>query len=95
MVPYLIEKIKYLSQEEGLNDQEIAEQLGCSRATINRARKQHNIPLANLENRKDKEYVCGHCNETIKIARKERKKRYCPECREELGIDKYKKDSEA
>lgn len=91
MVPYLVDKIKHLSQNEGLTDQEIAEALGCSRATVNRTRRQYNIPLANLDNRKDKTYACTACGETITIARKERKKRYCPDCREELGIDKYKK----
>ena len=91
MVPYLVKMIRHLSQKEGLSDQEIANKLGCSRATVNRTRKAHNIPLANLNNRKDKTYECVHCQKTITIARKERKKRYCPDCREELGIDKYKK----
>lgn len=94
MVPYLVEQVRHLSQNEGLSDEEIAKQLGCSRATVNRTRKNHNIPLANLENRKDKSYTCVACNETIVIARKERKKRYCPECRKKLNIGKYKKKAE-
>ena len=55
MLPYVIEEVKRLSQQEGLTDKEIADILGCSRATVNRARQAHNIPKANLENRKDKE----------------------------------------
>lgn len=94
MVPYLVEQVRHLSQNEGLSDQEIAEKLQCSRATVNRARKAHNIPTANLDNRKDKSYTCENCRNEIIIARKERKKRYCPTCREKLGIDKYKKKEE-
>lgn len=88
MLPCNIEQIRNLSQEEGLSDKEIADILGCSRATVNRARQQADIPTANLENRKDKTYDCSFCNETITIRRKERKKKYCPECREGLKIGK-------
>lgn len=88
MVPYLVDEIRRLSQEEGFADKEIAGILGCSRATVNRARRTHNIPTANLDNRKDKEYTCTFCEKVVVIARKERKKRYCKECREQLKIDK-------
>jgi transcriptional regulator with XRE-family HTH domain len=88
VVPYLVQEIRRLSQEEGLNDQEIAAILGCSRATVNRTRQANNIPTANLENRKDKEYTCTFCNKVVVIARKERKKRYCDDCREQLNIQK-------
>lgn len=86
MLPYNIEQIKQLSQDEGLSDKEIADVLGCSRATVNRARQHTGIPTANLNNRKDKKYVCHFCKKEVVIRRKERKKKYCPECREDLKI---------
>ncbi|MNQ89164.1 hypothetical protein D3C85_1044620 [compost metagenome] len=88
MVPYIVNEIKRLSQEEGKTDKEIADIFGCSRATINRARQTHGIPTANLQNRKDKEYECTFCHKTVVIRRHERKKRYCDDCREELKIGK-------
>lgn len=88
MVPYLVDEIKRLSQQEGLGDKEIADVLGCSRATVNRARRTYKIPTANLDNRKDKEYTCTFCEKVVVIARKERKKRYCDDCREQLKIGK-------
>ena len=51
----IVEQIMKLSQDEGLSDAEIAEQLGYARGSIQRIRKTHNIPTANMENRKDKE----------------------------------------
>lgn len=88
LTPYLVEEVRRLSQEEGLNDQEIADIIGCSRATVNRARRANNIPTANLSNRKDKYYTCTFCGTDVVIPRKERKKRYCDDCREQLNIQK-------
>ena len=88
MLPVLIEETKRLSQDEGLTDKEIADMFGCSRATINRTRQKHNIPTAKLENRMDKQYTCTFCGEVVTIRRKERKKRYCDNCRESLKIGK-------
>lgn len=88
MLPYFIEQIKHLGQDEGLTDKEIADVFGCSRATVNRARIKFGIPTAKLENRRDKEYTCTFCHKVVKIRRKERKKRYCDDCRESLGIKK-------
>lgn len=88
MTPYLVKEIHRLSQDEGLNDKEIAAVIGCSRATVNRARQAFNIPTANLDNRKDKEYTCSFCQKVVVIARKDRKKRYCNDCREQLNIQK-------
>lgn len=90
MATYLVTEIKRLSQDEGMSDKEIAVILGCSRATVNRTRLANKIPTANLSNRKDKSYTCTFCSNVIVIPRKERKKRYCGDCREELGIGKYK-----
>lgn len=88
MLPVLVEEIRRLSQDEGLTDKEIADIFGCSRATINRTRQKHGIPTANLENRKDKQYTCRFCEKTVVIRRKERKKKYCDDCREQLKIGK-------
>lgn len=77
-----IEKIWFYSQEEGYKDGEIADILGCSRATVNRTRHTYNIPTANLRNRMDKECVCDECGKEYMIRRKERRKRVCAECLE-------------
>lgn len=81
MVKMVVDEIRRLSQEEGLSDVEIAQILGISRVTVCRVRKQYGIPRANRANRKDKVYVCAECKREIAIARKERKQRYCPECK--------------
>lgn len=88
MLPFLVKEITRLSQEEGLTDKEIADVIGCSRATINRTRIKYNIPTANLQERNDKEYQCVFCKKVVLIKRKERKKRYCDECRDDLKISK-------
>lgn len=75
-----IEKVEYYSQEEGLRDHEIADILGCSRATVNRTRQTHNIGTANLRNRKDKKCACEECGKEYMIRRKERRKKICDEC---------------
>lgn len=77
---YNVEKVRKLSQEEGLNDRQIAEKLMCERATITRLRKRHNIPTCNLSNRLDKTYVCANCKKTITIRRKDKCKVLCKEC---------------
>lgn len=81
MIPLVVEEIRRLSQEEGLTDGEIAERLGLSRATVNRARQKYGIPRANLQERRDKEYVCNRCGQTVVIKRKERRQKYCPTCK--------------
>lgn len=81
----VVDEIKRLGQEEGLQDDEIAEVLGCSRATVNRARREYGIPRANLLNRKDKEYTCAGCASLIVIRRKERRQLYCPECKGKIS----------
>lgn len=77
---FIVKEITRLSQNEGLNDREIAVILGCSRATVNRVRVKTSIPKANLFNKKDKTYVCSKCGETIVIRRKERRRLYCTSC---------------
>lgn len=77
----VVKEIEILSQEEGYKDNEIAKRIGCSRATVNRERIKHQIPTANLLNRKDKQYVCQQCHAVITIRRKDRKKAICPGCK--------------
>jgi hypothetical protein len=75
-----LDKVRTLSQDEGWKDHEIAEHLGCSRATVNRTRQAHDIPTANLSNRQDKKCHCEACNKVYFIRRKERRKKRCFEC---------------
>jgi len=77
----MVNEVRKLSQDEGLFDDEIAEILGFSRATVNRARHSHGIPKANLDNRTDKHYECIRCGIITWINRKDHMRRICPECR--------------
>jgi transcriptional regulator with XRE-family HTH domain len=80
--PSVVNEIRRLSQDEGLRDDEIAKLIGCSRATVNRERSKHNIPTANLANRKDKICTCRVCGREFVIRRKERKPGICTECKQ-------------
>lgn len=80
-----VSKIKYLSQEYGMNDTEIATFLGCSRATINRARKKHNIPLRNVNNKLDKKFICLECKKEVTIRRSDDRKLLCSVCLDKLS----------
>lgn len=86
----IVEQIIKLSQEEGLNDSEIGEQLGYARGSIQRIRRTHNIPVANKDNRKDKSCKCMRCDNTFYIRRHESDKLFCPEC-EVIENDNYNK----
>lgn len=77
---YDYKKIETLALEEGLNDRMIAEKLGCDRVTVTRIRKRYNIPKCNINNRKDKSYVCAKCNKKVFIKRCEPRKLLCEEC---------------
>lgn len=81
----VVDEIRRLSQQEGMKDNEIAEYLGCSRATVNRARKQHNIPKANLMNRQDKRYRCACCGGEAFVRRCAPRRLYCQLCEEQLS----------
>jgi len=95
MIDFVAEEIRRLSQEEGLHDSEIAERLGISRITVNRARKAYDIPRANLSNRKDKLSVCKRCGKETLIARKERRQKYCEECKKIIAEETRAKKREA
>ena len=77
---YDIEKIRMLSQSEGLNDRQIGDITGCSRVTITRIRLRNKIPTCDISNRRDKSYICLGCMKEIFIKRKERRQAICPEC---------------
>ena len=81
---YNVEHIRRLSQEEGLNDRQVGEIIGCSRTTITRIRLRNKIPTCQSRNRKDKTYVCVNCNRVVTIRRRERRQAYCPECKDNL-----------
>jgi len=76
----IVEQIRRMSQEEGLSDSEIGEQLGYARVSVQRIRKTNNIPIANRENRKDKPCKCMKCDKEFFIKRNESDKIFCPEC---------------
>lgn len=80
MYELIVKEIVRLSQDEGLHDNEIAEKIGCSRATIARYKKKHKIPKVNLMNRKDKKFFCCRCGKEVIIRRFEKMRLYCDEC---------------
>lgn len=82
------EKVYYLSQYEGLTDNEIAKKLDCSKSTVTRTKKKFNIPIRNLSNRKDKTFVCVYCRDICYVRRNEEVRLMCDSCREQ----QYKND---
>lgn len=96
---YVVNEIRRLATEEGLNDGEIADIIGCHRVSVNRIRTKNGIPKADYSMRKDKKTVCPQCLNTYFIRRNEKPGVACPECarKHELEIiEKYKqmKDGE-
>lgn len=79
-MPVIVNTVKNLSQNEGMKDHEIAEQMKLSRETVQRIRSINGIPKVNLSKRCDKTYFCIGCEETHTIRREERKPIYCPDC---------------
>jgi hypothetical protein len=78
--PIIINEIRRLSQEEGLKDAEIAEIIKYNRVSVQKIRKENNIPVYNKDVRKDKAVVCPNCNSTYYIRRNEQPKICCPAC---------------
>lgn len=76
----IVEQIIKLSQQEGLSDSEIGEQLGYARGSIQRIRRTYNIPIANKNNRKDKSCKCMKCDKEFYIRRNESNKLFCADC---------------
>lgn len=90
---YVVNEIRRLAVEEGLNDKEIAEIIGCHRVSVNRIRSKHGIPKADYSIRKDKKIICPQCRKEYFIRRNEKPGVACPECarKHELEIiEKYK-----
>jgi hypothetical protein len=81
MIAEIVEKVRVLSQERGLFDHEIADELGCHRVTVTRCRERHGIPRPKLENRADKQQICKECGHVDYIKRKQHIHRYCTSCR--------------
>ena len=77
---YNPKEIKRLALEEGMNDRMIAEELNCDRTTVTRIRKRNNIPKCNVNNRRDKSYICIECGKKVFIKRTENKRLLCNEC---------------
>ena len=51
--PFIVSEIRRLSQEEGLKDSEIAEIMNYNRISVQRIRRDNNIPTYNAESRKN------------------------------------------
>lgn len=77
---YDVSEVMHLSQNEGLNDRQIAERFGCARETITRIRRGCNIPVCNKDNRQDKTYICARCKKEVTIRRRDRRRALCSEC---------------
>ena len=94
---YVVNEIRRLVIEEGLNDGEIAKIIGCHRVSVNRIRSKYNIPKADYSIRKDKKTVCPQCKQEYFIRRNEKPGVSCPDCarKHELEIiEKYRQMKE-
>lgn len=78
--PIIVNEIRRLSQEEGLRDGEIADIIKYNRVSVQRIRKENNIPSYNIDNRKDKKVTCPQCKREYFIRRCERVGVCCPDC---------------
>lgn len=78
--PTIINEIIRLSQQEGLKDSEIAEIIHYNRVSVQRIRKEYNIPTYNKDMRKDVAVVCPQCMKKYYIRRNEKAGICCPEC---------------
>jgi transcriptional regulator with XRE-family HTH domain len=81
----IVDTVKELSQQEGLNDSEIAKKLGYARGSIQRIRRDNNIPVANKENRKDKKCKCVKCTSTFFTRRNDPPQILCENCAKEVN----------
>jgi len=82
--PLLAEKIRMLSQDEGRNDTEIAEEIGYSRKTVVQIRRLNQIPKCNLNNRRDKPMLCYGCKNPYFVRRGSKiGEEVCPICKPE------------
>ena len=82
----IVDEIRRLSQDEGLNDTEIGIKMGYARGSVQRIRKAAGIPTHNLNNRKDKSCFCMKCDKIFYIRRCESDKIVCPDCEKFLAV---------
>ena len=80
--PIIVNEIRRLSQEEGLKDIEIADIIKYNRVSVQRIRRENNIPTYNIEKRKDRDVVCPQCGNHYLIRRCEKPGICCPKCAE-------------
>jgi len=80
--PIIINEIRRLSQDEGLKDSEIADIIKYNRVSVQRIRRENDIPTYKKENRMDKEVVCPQCCGHYMIRRHEKAGICCPKCEE-------------
>lgn len=78
--PIIVNEIRRLSQEEGLKDAEIADIIKYNRVSVQRIRKEYNIPSWNKDVRKDRKVICPQCCGEYLIRRNEKPGICCPEC---------------
>ena len=78
--PTIINEIRRLSQEEGLKDAEIGDIIHYNRVSVQRIRKEYNIPTYNKDMRRDVKVKCPQCGRTYMIRRNEKAGICCPEC---------------
>lgn len=78
--PVIVKEIYRLSQEEGLKDEEIADIIKYNRVSVQRIRKENNIPVYNKSVRKDKKVGCPQCGGIYFIRRNEKPGICCPDC---------------
>lgn len=83
--PVIVEKIRSLSQDFGMTDQAIADEIGYHRVSVQRIRKQYGIGRKNLSNKVDKEVTCPVCGGTYVIKRSGIPMICCPKCQEEYN----------
>ncbi len=83
--PIIVEEIRRLSQEEGLKDSEIAKIIQYNRVSVQKIRKNNNIPSYNINVRKDKKEICPNCKKEYYIRRNEKPGICCPECELKLN----------
>ena len=79
--PTIVNEIRRLSQQEGMKDAEIADIIGYNRVSIQRIRRENNIPTYKKEFRKDVKVICPQCGKEYLIRRNEKPEICCPQCK--------------
>lgn len=69
---------------QGYNDRQIAEIMGCNRVSVTRVRGTIGLSRVTKYDKRDKVYVCVSCNKEITIKRSEPAQIMCSDCRENI-----------